>query len=171
MIDELLAHIKTVQEADEIVGEIEMLLESLYEKDADGFKSVLKHRIRYWVADYLKRGLEKETDAEAYLKSLEKQIKGLEELNLTLAYEPTEDALERFSSYVKQNIGSHVLLRISYDPNIIGGAIVIYEGEYRDFSFKRIFESQFETSKSEILKTLRESTDKGTNIVDPSAKQ
>lgn len=164
MIDELLSHIKTVQEASEIINELDMLLDAVYEKDAESFQSVLKHKIRYWVAGYLKRVLEKETDAEAFLKSLEEEIKSLKQLDLTLAYEPTEDALERFSSFVKQNVGDNVLLRISYDPNIIGGAIVIYEGEYRDFSFKRIFESQFEASKSEILKTLREPTNRIPNM-------
>ena len=71
---------------------------------------------------------------------------------MIIAYEPSEDAIDRFYSFITAACGRRIILDIGYAPDIIGGAVVIYRGKYRDFSFKNIFEKEFEKESAKILK-------------------
>ncbi|KKQ97641.1 MAG: hypothetical protein UT23_C0010G0037 [Candidatus Woesebacteria bacterium GW2011_GWA1_39_12] len=88
------------------------------------------------------------------MRGLEKELKNLKDVYLTLAYEPTQDQIDTIASFIRQSTGGKIILNLSYDPQLIGGVEIIYEGVFRDFSFKRIFEKEFEEDREEILKKL-----------------
>lgn len=154
MDEEILAKIQTTQSAIVFRDEIELLLKSLY-KGSDEFTSVLKTKVRVSLSEYIKKIIsEKDVNIEQLLKNLLNNIKEIPSVRLILAYEPSEDAIDRFYSFIAGACQRNVLLDIGYAPDIIGGAIIIYQGKYRDFSFKYIFEREFEGEREDILKLL-----------------
>ena len=155
MYDQILNKLRTLEDKEKLLLEIEILLSGLYEEKGLGFNSLLQNRIRGWVSSYLTEELSKpDVDKEAFLRGLEKELKSLKDVYLTLAYEPTQDQIDTIASFIRQSTGGKIILNLSYDPQLIGGVEIIYEGVFRDFSFKRIFEKEFEEDREEILKKL-----------------
>lgn len=58
-------------------------------------------------------------------------------LNLVVAIEPTEKTLREISAWISQNNNVKVFLNLTVDPSIIGGAVIEYNGSYRDYSLKK----------------------------------
>lgn len=70
------------------------------------------------------------------LKVLDKQIRELETVNITLAVEPTISIFDLIYDYLKEKLKKQFLVGINIDKNIIGGAVFVYRGKYLDYSIK-----------------------------------
>ncbi len=170
MVSKLLSHIRTVEERDRLLAEVDLLMSSIYEEQGKGFEKVLKSKIRFWVMEIIKDEVENDNlKIEKYLKGLKTDLIEMKTISLKLAFEPTEISIDKFHDYIKNNIkiyansettATHaeefrgVILDISYDPNILGGAAITWKGEYRDFSLQRLFEEEYEAKKPDILKIM-----------------
>lgn len=53
---------------------------------------------------------------------------------ITLAFEPGPKFLKKVASWFSQNLGKKVILDVTVDKNIVGGAIVICNNHYKDYS-------------------------------------
>lgn len=154
MDEEIFAKVKTTESAEQIKDELDLLLKSLY-KGSEEFSSVLRTNVRTSLSEYIKnKTSQQDIDIEVLLKDLVKNLEELPTVRLIIAFEPTEDVIDRFYSFVAGACQKHVLLDIGYAPDIIGGAVIIYKGIYRDFSFKYIFEREFGEEQDNILKLL-----------------
>ena len=71
---------------------------------------------------------------------------------MKLSFEPTEVSLDKFHAYLNEILPGGAILDIEYDPSILGGAQITWGGEFRDFSLKRLFESEYEAKQKELLK-------------------
>lgn len=152
MYSEILSKIRTKEEGEKLLQEVEILIASLYEEEGRGFESALRTRVRQWVSDKLLLGFEKEGgDRQRYLKELKERLENLKTLGLTLAFEPTEASLDKFSSFIKKNLGEDVVLDISLDKSILGGAIIVWKGRWRDFSLRRLFEEEMAAKKEDLI--------------------
>ena len=158
MFDEILYQIRTKEEKETLLREIEILIESLYQDKGEAFASILKTKVRDRYYSLLKSVFSDEAvDKKDYLEKLKNELEKLKEVEITLAFEPTYDFLDRLSFFIKNSIASNVIMSINYDPNILGGALLIYKGNWRDFSFRKVFQEEFERDRGEILKMLTKS--------------
>lgn len=163
MHDSFLAKIRTIEDRDYLLSEINLLKDSLYTDKGFGFESVLRNKIRSWVSDYLIELFSSQnSEREEILDYLEKELNNLKEFGLRLAFEPSSDAIDRFLGLIRGFSGKNLILNISIDPNLIGGAQMVFEGKYKDFTFKKIFEKEFEENRTEMIKMLSEKFDKKT---------
>lgn len=155
MFSEILSHIRTKDEAKILSNEIDLLMDALYKEGGAGFESTLHAKVRSWVSEEMQKDWgDEEPDKEGYLKKLKEELYSLKPVKLTLAFEPTDASLDKFFGYVRQNIGEGIILEINYDPSILAGAQVAFEGEYRDFSLKRVYEDEMGRMKEEIISQL-----------------
>jgi F0F1-type ATP synthase delta subunit len=154
MKEDIFLKIKTTDSAEVFKGELRILLKSLY-LGSDEFGSVLKNRVRSYLSEYIINKLSVEDiDIEKLLKDLIEETENTPSVRLIIAYEPSEDAIDRFYSFITSACQRHIFLDIGYSPDIIGGAVIIYEGKYRDFSFKYVFENEFAKERKNILELL-----------------
>lgn len=107
-----LSEIATTKEALSFGEEIDVLINSMYKIDD-------------------KTGL-----SEEFLRNLKTKIAGLRPIKLTLAFEPDGEFIKRLFAWVRQNIGDSVVLDFSVNPEILGGALVEWQGKYFDLSLK-----------------------------------
>lgn len=156
MYSSILNQIKTKDDADLLLGEIDILLRSLYDSGGGGFDSVMATKIRASISNQLSEIFSKNIslDKKVFLEGLRDVLGRLEEVGVTLSFEPSRDTIERLANFVKKQIGESAVLNIGCDPSIIGGAVIIYKGKYKDFSFRRIFETVFQQERKDILKLL-----------------
>jgi len=155
MYSEILETLRTLEDLELLESEIDTLLSSFYEEKGQGYENALKTEVRAWVADLIRRlqpasGISK----EEYLKNLQVELKKLKVLQITISFEPTEGNIERIHNWILNNAGRNLILEVNRNPNIVGGAIVVYEGEYRDYSLRKKFLDVFSKHKDEFLKFL-----------------
>jgi hypothetical protein len=176
----LFARIRTTDERDRLDHELDQLLTSLYENKvpaensnitSEGIPSdippelsngklksmgvALRTQVRSWVAEIILEELPDSIDAaEEYLKSLKDKLAKLKKLKLVVAFEPTDSSIDKFIGFVHKNISQDVILEFEIDPQIYGGAQITYQGEYRDLSLKRLYESEYKEKEVELKKVI-----------------
>jgi hypothetical protein len=75
-----------------------------------------------------------------FIEKIQQKIASLPVLSLVLAFEPQEETLEAFSRWFILNTKKQVLFEIKVDKGLIGGAAILSNGKYLDFSIRPAFE-------------------------------
>ena len=155
--DKLLQNITTKRQVERLLEEIEIIRKGLFEVGEGAMESLLKNKVRAETAEIIRETFSKAgVDKKGYLDKVEELIIKMPSVRLILAFEPSEGAGERFYSKISEATGKQVLLDIVYESQIIGGAIIIFNGRHRDYSFKKIFKLEFEKGRNEILNIGKE---------------
>jgi len=71
---------------------------------------------------------------EKELYDLEKELRSLPEIKLEIAFNPSDYFINRLSGWLKREFGRKTILDITVNPKIVAGAIIEYQGNWRDFS-------------------------------------
>ena len=141
----------TKEDIDIFDAEIDELLEGLYESGSESFENVLAEKVRARVAEQLRDLIEKSgASEEELLKNMQKEIEKIKVLKITIAFEPTYATIVRISQWVKQNISNYTVIQTIYDKEIVGGVVVEYEGNYRDYSLKKNFQTLLNENESNM---------------------
>ncbi len=125
--------VRTRTEANLLLSELDLLLRSLYKTGSEDFDHVIQNSIRAKVAYIIIQAIQNQPKEEL-LMELKKNVESLNYIKLTIAFEPTQQNLERISIWIKQNIGLGLAVDLSVDKSILGGAIVEYSGKIKDFT-------------------------------------
>lgn len=80
--------------------------------------------------------VESNTDLKAFLDKLQETIAATQVLTMRVAFEPKEQTLKALSEWFLINIKRQLLLDITVDQNIIGGAVIGFNGKHLDYSLK-----------------------------------
>jgi len=73
----------------------------------------------------------------AFLEKLEKELQSLPEIRLEIAFSPDDDSLERISQWLEKELGQKIILDLTINPKVVGGAIIEYQGNWREFSLAK----------------------------------
>lgn len=157
MDTELTYKIKTLEDQNRIKNELELLKESLFEGGEHSFETTIKTNVRAFVAEIVEKEIAgKKMPQKEYLENVLKEIKKLETMKVYLSFEPTLLTLEKFSEYVKTNVSKYIVMDITYDPSLIAGTKIIYKGIYKDFSYLKLFETNWLSNREEIKHLIAE---------------
>lgn len=88
------------------------------------------------------------------IDALKDQLRAMKTIQITIAFQPDEAAINLFSEWVKKNIGSGRLIDLQFDKTIVGGAQIIADGQYKDFTVRKQLASHFQIQKDEIMSLL-----------------
>jgi F0F1-type ATP synthase delta subunit len=154
---DLITSLKTTQEVESFVSEIDTLMFEFYNT-----KGLLIHKaldsisfgtVGKIMQAFLKNNLDiynKDTFV-SFFQTLKILIKKLKVIKLVLAFDPTRRTIEKIHNFVKENIGIGYILDIEVYHDVLGGAIVIFNGKYKDFTLKKNLEEVYRLRRSEIL--------------------
>lgn len=157
----ILAYVRTTQEAAELLLHIDSLLAKLYTIEREPFEKIayasLDPQIAKTIHDVfssLKLSWTNGEQIKDFFANLKQAIQRSAVITLTLAYKPSNEAIAAFSQWTRTNIHVNTLLEINRDQDLLGGAIVVYKGNYLDLSVKKRLDEYFQKHKGEILKEL-----------------
>ena len=140
MYSEILESVITKKDLDLLWQEVDILLASSYKEGKENFDSALKEKVRYTTASLIKDELNKiDLNKVDYLKGLHQCLTKFSLLKLTLAREPSERSLLTIIDWARNNISINIVIDINIDESIISGAIIIFQGKYKDFSLRKRF--------------------------------
>ena len=73
----------------------------------------------------------------AFLEKLEKELQSLPEIRLEIAFSPGDDFLNKISQWFEKELSQKIILDLTINPKVVGGAIIEYQGKWRDFSLAK----------------------------------
>ena len=68
------------------------------------------------------------------LNELRAELSQLETLSLTIAFTPSQNFIDSLYSWIVENLGSKVIIDFKNSQKVIGGALISYQGKYKDYS-------------------------------------
>jgi F0F1-type ATP synthase delta subunit len=153
---DLITSLKTTQEVDSLVCEIDVLMLSFFEskkvsieKALDSISTDLASKI---MQIFAKNNLDinnRDTVAN-FFKALKDLIKKLKVIKLVLAFDPTNKTIENIHNFVEETVGIGYVLDIEVSSDVLAGAIIMFNGKYNDFTLKKSIEDTFKTKNKEI---------------------
>ncbi len=155
---DVLRDIKTIEQLEEFSSDIDNILSSLFKVKNKNIEEILNKTVGQKTLGIVKKLVEtNKIDASDY-NSLDKLLNGIKQdlrkiriLKMFLAIDPTSEIIDHVFDWVKKNLGEGIVLDIDKDESILGGAIISFNGTYKDFSLKRALEGIFQTKKDEIM--------------------
>lgn len=155
-----LSLIKTKKHADEVIAKLEELRGNLYNKRIDLGKKMselfsyeLKEKIMSlsWQEQV---NLNDPESFGAFLESLRNYVKHMPIVKITLAFEPTDKIVEAICSWFVEQYGKNVILDLYFDPKLVAGAMISFNGAEKDFSLRRRIEDKLKEPSNETIRIL-----------------
>ncbi|KPJ73616.1 hypothetical protein AMJ48_00040 [Parcubacteria bacterium DG_74_1] len=109
----------------------------------------LKHlsetiRTREELVFFLEKIAEKKSGPEKEeVSRLEKELRALPEIKLDIAFSPKDNFLNTISQWLQRELGQRTILDITVNPKVVAGAIIEYQGIWRDFSLAKKIDQLF----------------------------
>lgn len=152
----ILQSVKTVQDREELLGEIDFLMLSLFKKNPNALKrAVLLTSLRF------KEALEEEIFpiqnrelVKKYLLELSDKLKNLKTLKLILSFTPRQSTIDAIYSWGAANLGPGIILDTEVDREILGGAIAVFNGKRADMSLRKKIDELLKTNREKILSLI-----------------
>lgn len=88
------------------------------------------------------------------VEELKANLRSLHIIQLTLAFQPDDNAINLFSEWVKKNINTNTIIDMQFDKTIVGGALIISDGQYKDYSVRKRLSGRFQIQRDEIMGLL-----------------
>lgn len=146
---ELFAEIHTVTESLDILHQIDNLIQSLFNTKMS-FQEKLDMYLEFSIKNNLLMLLERSGidigDANAienFLTQLKTRIREIPVFEFSVAYEPTSTTVKHVAEWIYFNLHQNVLIDIKVNPELIGGAIIGFNGKMGDFSLKKKIEERY----------------------------
>ena len=65
-------------------------------------------------------------------------------MKLKIAFSPSSEFLEEINQWFEKELSVKVILDLTINPKIVGGAIIEYQGNWRDFSLRKKIDNLIE---------------------------
>ena len=148
---DLITSLRTTQEVASFASEIDtfMLENTLDSISEDSAKKIMR--------TFSKNNLDinNKNIVVSFFKTLKELLKKLKVIKLVLAFDPTRKTIENIHNFVKNIAGIGYILDIEISEDVLGGAVIIFNGKYYDFTLKKSIEDTFEVKNKEIQMLLQ----------------
>lgn len=157
---DLITSLKTTKEVSHFASEIDTLLQTLFKSEKSSLEKAL-NQISTESAGKITQVFSKNNldinDKDAvtgFFETLKKLMKKFKVIKLILAFDPSSKTILSIHEFIRDTLGIGFIMDIEVDPEILGGAVVIFNGQYNDFTLKKTVEDAFESKKEEVSSLL-----------------
>jgi hypothetical protein len=106
------------------IGEISELWETLFNSES----ALIMQQLH---------ALEGGKQIHSFITRVEDTVSHWPVIGLTLAIRPTERLITRLHDWFVHHLGQTVVIDVAYEPSLLAGAVIEWEGQYRDYSLSR----------------------------------
>ena len=147
IFEDLVKKIITKEDLLFFIEEINLLERVIFKNVETPLSEKVKGKVREEFRDYLQK-LEKggiisgSSNQQFFFDELKKYLQRIPQVKLEIAFEPSKIFLLRIKKWFKEENHKEVILDVTINPKVVGGAIIEHRGRYRDFALaKKIDES------------------------------
>jgi F0F1-type ATP synthase delta subunit len=144
--ESLLDEIITTHEASEYINRLQHLANSLYHTDKTPLETmadVLTPQEHQRLISYAQKqsiDLENPENLHHLVQDLHDYITNIPIITLTVAFTPTQAFVKELTGWLSMHTTPPLRLEFEVNPDIIGGAIISYNGKTTDYSFRHQIE-------------------------------
>lgn len=155
--DNILNLVRTKKEAVEFTSNLNSLTQSLFnikvnvDKKMDEFLSAEQKERILALCKKQNINVKDVLSFQKFLSNLKAKVEQMPTVTITLAFEPKPSTIANISDWFLLNTKKGLLLDIVVDKNLIGGATVVSQGIYKDFSVKKMLEEKIAAGKISFL--------------------
>jgi F0F1-type ATP synthase delta subunit len=144
---EIILSVKTKDQLDQILREIEEVEQAIYSKNESAFTQLANSNTQKLLGSLL---ADKDTieSRNSVIESIRENLKKVQTIELMLGIDPSQEMIDKISAWVKKNISEYGVVDIKIDKEIIAGARISYQGRYIDATVNKDW--------SEFWKRIRE---------------
>lgn len=121
----ILPKIRTSVELNELLNQIDQFGTDLFRTD-----------VFPQAPDLIANELTSVSNKSELLAKIREELLRAKIFKITVSFEPTNIFADKVSAWVKQNVGSDVVVDFEIDPEIIAGAVITFSGRFTDYSYK-----------------------------------
>lgn len=157
----LVRMIRTKEEKDTLRDQMIALEATFFRPESEDFETILKTRLPKHIAAAMRNifsqpSLKDNPGAvKEFFQNLKDMIDALPLLKLSLSFNPSEEMIGRLHEWVEENLGIGILLDISYDTLILGGARIIFQGRYKELTLSQMITDVLAKEKTNVLKLIK----------------
>lgn len=131
--------ILTKQDLVYLLDDIAQLKNSLYQEGQSSLEQTAKSPAGAKLVKILKQKdlKNKNNEQENFLKDFEQYLKNIPQVKLTLAFTPSDSFTKKISHWLEQQTDQKIILDLTIDHTIVGGAIIEYQGQHRNFALAK----------------------------------
>ena len=128
------------------------LLRSYYDHKFFGSPLDIEESDKSWLKGITTEidSLVNQTNYQTAFQKVETWLKNLEPLILSLPAKLSTEQLSKIADRIRQEFGKDFLFELRYQPELIGGVVLIWKGKYYDYSFKKKLKDHDEQIKKII---------------------
>jgi len=141
--DILLDTLYTKKHAGVFLSQLDSLLSDGFNVQIDLYKKI-EETLSYGIAEVFrecatanKTDLSNSSQFKSFIVELKSTVEKLPVMTMYLSFDPSESSLKAISSWFITNLKKRVLLDIVVRREIIGGAVLVINGVFRDYSVKQ----------------------------------
>lgn len=163
---DILSDIKTVSDLSLFLSSINDLASSLYELKGgtnEKISKYLSNQQKDKIIAYCRDNqinIEDPISLQKFLFSLSDELKTVPQITLYLVSEPKDKVINQISEWIYLNLNKKILLNIQIDRKIIGGAVIVYKGIYKDYSLNEKLDQMLSEGKLNLNNLLSGEVDK-----------
>ncbi len=115
-LDELFDRIITVNDLEHFTAEVDQSIESMYD--------LMENNVN----------LKNHSELEERFSNIKERARKIPVLTIFTAVSLRHPEIAQIADWLKRNVKNKVLLNVVLDSSILGGAVLLYKGIYKDFS-------------------------------------
>lgn len=154
---EIIEGVKTKSDAGELLRELELLENGLYNSDDNAILKLLDEGVSKKLSSVIKDNILKgnqsyTTDVvKTILREITDSVNKLEIFRIDIGIEPTEKMIDKIYRWISDNVETKCILDISVDKSIIAGARISFRGKYADMTMDKKWDEIW----AEIMKDMK----------------
>jgi len=161
LFDQLIILLRTTSDVASVLLVLQEFIDSFYSSKTHEEQQQIFKKLSPQISILLTEAFAKEPITPENQITIKRQIDDLSDtlqkckkMIMTLAFQPDEETTTFFSEWIKKNVSKDLLLDFQFDKSIVGGAVIIVGGVYKDYSVKKQLSNKFQIQKEEIMGLL-----------------
>lgn len=161
LYDQIIVKLRITSEATLLIHYLESLSDNIYVSKDNLYKQQILKKLPQEIATFLNNEFEilsptpqDQIRIKREINDLLDKLRRYKSVKLTIAFQPDEETITLFSDWFKKNIGNDVLIDLQFDKSIVGGAQLIVNGIYKDFTVRKNLNNRYQIQREEIMKML-----------------
>lgn len=143
--NDILVNIKTKNDMFKAVEELDQLSQSLFTTEANNLENMIQKHVHYLPAVIFSSS--DRSQIEKKILEIRDSLKNLPILTLIIAVKTSDKMISNISNWLYSSLGYKILLDIEVDRDILGGAKLVLNGNYRDYSLRKKIDDYFSEEK------------------------
>jgi F0F1-type ATP synthase delta subunit len=159
--EDIYSNLRTVDERAAVYIGIETLIDTLFRSRGKDIIEIIDTEMPHAIVKPLKQQLAtlastSPDSIKQYLESFHDALQQMQIISIEIAFPPAEETLAILIAWIRKNMSNTIIMDISIDRTLLGGARISFEGHYKAFDLMLFVEHAIEQQRDSIQQILYE---------------